>query len=135
MHSDLFYFLGDASKSYNEHFSAELQKVSKERNGAAALGPAIVIFHETYHTDVLDSRNGSRSAETTIRDRLASLSQDISAFSKIRYFGVQRGRGDADERAFYSRLRLLMDEELKDTTVRSPRSIGLIYKAFQVSVF
>ena len=28
LHTDLFYFLGDASKAYNEHFSAELQKVS-----------------------------------------------------------------------------------------------------------
>ena len=28
LHTDLFYFMGDASKAYNEHFSAELQKVS-----------------------------------------------------------------------------------------------------------
>jgi zinc finger FYVE domain-containing protein 1 len=27
LHTDLFYFMGDASKAYNEHFSAELQKV------------------------------------------------------------------------------------------------------------
>ena len=27
LHSDLFYFLGDASKAYNDHFSAELQQV------------------------------------------------------------------------------------------------------------
>jgi hypothetical protein len=129
--------LGDASKSYNEHFSSELQKVSKDSHGAAVLGPTVIVFHETLHTDVLttsaDSRNGGRSAETVIRDRLASLSQDVSAFSKIRYFGVRRGNGEADEKSFYSRLRSLMVEELKDTTVRSPRSASLIYKAFQVS--
>ena len=28
LHTDLFYFMGDASKAYNEHFSAELQKVN-----------------------------------------------------------------------------------------------------------
>ena len=28
LQTDLFYFLGDASKAYNEHFSAELQKVN-----------------------------------------------------------------------------------------------------------
>ena len=28
LHTDLFYFMGDASKAYNEHFSVELQKVS-----------------------------------------------------------------------------------------------------------
>ena len=27
LHTDLFYFMGDASKAYNEHFSSELQKV------------------------------------------------------------------------------------------------------------
>ena len=27
LHTDLFYFMGDASKAYNEHFSVELQKV------------------------------------------------------------------------------------------------------------
>lgn len=136
LHSDLFYFLGDASKSYNEHFSSELQKVSKETHGAAVLGPTIIIFHETLHTDVLatsaDSLNGSRSAETVIRDRLSSLSQDVSAFSKIRYFGVRRGKGEFEEKTFYSKLRSLISEELKDTTVRSPRSVSLIYKAFQV---
>ena len=67
LHSDLFYFLGDASKSYNDHFSMELQKVSKEGNSGSVLGPTILIFHETVHTDVLtssaaaslsDSRNG-----------------------------------------------------------------------------
>lgn len=134
----MFYFLGDASKSYNEHFSSELQKVSKETNGAATLGPTIIIFHETLHTDTLassaDHRNGSRSAETVIRDRLSSLSQDVSAFSKIRYFGIRRGNGELDEKVFYSRLRSLITEELKDTTVRSPRSVSLIYKAFQVTV-
>ena len=28
LHTDLFYFMGDASKAYNEHFSVELQKVT-----------------------------------------------------------------------------------------------------------
>ncbi len=29
LHNDLFYFLADASKAYNDHFSAELKKVYK----------------------------------------------------------------------------------------------------------
>ena len=91
LHTDLFYFLGDASKAYNEHFSAELQKVKCDHGtNSMSMGPAIIIFHETRFTDVLNEcKNGQvRNAETTIRDRLTSLNQDISAFSKIRYFGA-----------------------------------------------
>jgi len=110
LHADLFYFLGDASKAYNEHFSHELQKVAREaRHGpifvltffhslfidysnrcGLALGPAVVIFHETLHTDVLreSADNGaggvSVSPETAVQNRLAALSQDASAFSKIK---------------------------------------------------
>jgi hypothetical protein len=76
----------------------------------------------------------SRSAETIIRDRLAALNQDVSAFSKIRYFGVKRGGVSSgnDERRLYADLRKLIRDELEDTSVRSPRSVTLIYKAFQV---
>ncbi len=76
----------------------------------------------------------SRSAETIIRDRLAALNQDVSAFSKIRYFGVKRGGVSSgnDERRLYADLRKLIRAELEDTSVRSPRSVTLIYKAFQV---
>ena len=51
----------------------------------------------------------------------------------FRYFGAKRGGpGATDERQLYSDLRKLLTAELRDTTVRSPRSVSLIYKAFQV---
>ena len=153
LHTDLFYFLGDASKAYNEHFSAELQKVKCDHGtNSMSMGPTIIIFHETRYTDVLnDCKNGQvRNAETTIRDRLTSLNQDISAFSKIRYFGVRRGdttKGHdrsivsscssqpMDEEQIFERLRYMIKKEVQDMAVRSPRSISLIYKTFQVRIF
>ena len=121
-----------------------------------SMGPAIIIFHETRYTDVLSEfKNGQvRSAENAIRDRLANLNQDISAFSKIRYFGVRRSSNDTtnyknnqatrdilasspstsvnEEAELFASLRHLIKSEVQDMSVRSPRSINLIYKTFQV---
>ena len=66
LHSDLFYFLGDASKAYNEHFSAELQKVRGSAS-SCMMGPAFVIFHETQFTDVLSVDDSGRTPEVAIR--------------------------------------------------------------------
>ena len=62
--------------------------------------------------------------------------QDISAFSRLRYFGVQReGRNgcNEEETETFSRLRDLVKQELEDTSVRSARNMELIFKAFGVS--
>ena len=98
LHNDLFYFLGDASKAYVKHFKMELDKMGEQNYksedkvitiSASNLGPTIVIFHETLHTDVLAKVNGGPDPETVIRDRFSALKQDISAFSKIKYVGTR----------------------------------------------
>lgn len=56
LHSDMFQFLGDASKAYLKHFAAELSAASQRLRLDAAvstLGPAVIIFHETTHTEIL----------------------------------------------------------------------------------
>lgn len=56
LHTDLFTFLGDASEAYLKHFSKELQAATQRFNmnvPLCTLGPAIIIFHETQHTDLL----------------------------------------------------------------------------------
>ena len=77
VHSDLLYFLGDASKAYNNHFSSELQGMSD-----ASLGPSVIIFHETRYTKVLppsNERNG-KNPELVIRDHLTNLDQVLPIF-------------------------------------------------------
>ena len=132
IHTDVLYFLGDASKAYNEHFSGELRKLGCTES----LGPSVILFHETRYTNVLPQAqdHSTPSPETVIRDRLMSLNQDISAFSKIQYYGVQKDRlnGIEDEREAFSKLRSLIGKELSDTSVRSPRSIKLIYETLSV---
>lgn len=56
LHNDLFEFLGDASKAYVKHFSEELKAASQKTqiDQLSLLGPAVIIFHETQHTDTLD---------------------------------------------------------------------------------
>ncbi len=56
LHNDMFQFLGDASKAYLRHFSAELKAASKRCKmdiPLSNLGPAVVVFHETRHTEIL----------------------------------------------------------------------------------
>lgn len=60
LHNDLFTFLGDASRAYVHHFSKELRAASQRCNLSCTLsdlGPVIVIFHETVHTDTLHQGN------------------------------------------------------------------------------
>lgn len=58
LHNDLFKFLGDASEAYLKHFTKEL-KATTARCGLdvplSTLGPAVIIFHETVHTQLLGS--------------------------------------------------------------------------------
>ncbi len=60
--------------------------------------------------------------------------QDVSAFSKIKYFGVKKEHPHEMnvERETFIRLRELIRSELEDTTVRSPRSVNLIFSTLQV---
>ena len=56
LHSDLFQFLGDASKAYLKHFCIELKSASKRfqlDSSVSTLGPSVIIFHETLHTAIL----------------------------------------------------------------------------------
>lgn len=125
--SDLIYFLGDASKAYNNHFSNELRGMSE-----SPLGPSVIIFHETRFTKKLQDEPGGKSPETILEDHFTSLNQDISAFSHLRYFGVQREgqNGCIDEESqSFAKLRDIVKEELEDNSVRSARGMELIFKA------
>ena len=57
LHSDLFQFLGNASVAFRRHFSSELraaaQRFQSDDIDVSSLCPAVVIFHETQHTEPL----------------------------------------------------------------------------------
>lgn len=56
LHNDMYMFLSSASGAYLKHFSPELRALSN-RCGLdvplSSLGPAVIIFQETTHTQLL----------------------------------------------------------------------------------
>ena len=88
LHNDLFTFLGDASDAYWKYFSPELRAASERCQmsvSLSSLGPSVVIFHETQHTELLGEWGGRREAELThspgrelTADVVASNSQDLT---------------------------------------------------------
>ena len=95
----MFYFLGDASRAYLKHFQVELDRMEEQNfkseetltisPSSSSLGPTVLVFHETLHTDVLCKVRGGPEPETVVRERFRTLKLDISAFSKIKYVGTR----------------------------------------------
>merc|ERR1719336_3532600 len=82
---------------------------------SSTLGPAVIIFHETLHTDILCKVRGGPEPETVIRERFRTLKLDISAFSKIKYVGT---RSDVSGRTNFGTLREMLGRELTDSSIR-----------------
>ncbi|VDL93821.1 unnamed protein product [Schistocephalus solidus] len=101
LHSDMFTFLADASDAFVEHFRPELENLAQRSHlpwSSSQLGPAVVIFQETLHTEPLDSDSSSPSASDSginskcasfLAERFASLQRSADAFSSLRYVGVR----------------------------------------------
>lgn len=61
LHQDMFTFLDDSAKAYSQYFQKELESVNERgelQSALTKLGPAVVIFQETQHTDTLDCNTG-----------------------------------------------------------------------------
>uniref|UniRef100_A0A1A9WCP7 FYVE-type domain-containing protein n=1 Tax=Glossina brevipalpis TaxID=37001 RepID=A0A1A9WCP7_9MUSC len=125
LHSDMYDFLGTASKAFCLHFSQALQSMSIP--GATNLGPAVIIFHETKHTNPLEN-SVEESAEDKLRDCFNRFNYDIKAFSSLRYVGIQTSIAETTD---YNKLIAALRMELENTTVRSPRQPSVIFKAIR----
>ncbi|KAK9870150.1 hypothetical protein WA026_006240 [Henosepilachna vigintioctopunctata] len=123
---DMYSFLGSASKCYKIHFSRALQQF-KEKNDfdrSASLGPGLIIFHETRHTDTLDGMaNVTESAEDIIRCNFSQLRMEYDSFSFIKYVGVRSKHSPTS----FKELRVAVLKELESTEIRSPRDAKYIY--------
>ena len=149
LHNDMFTFLDDASNAYWKHFSPELQAAS-ERNGlsftVSSLGPTIIIFHETQFTKTLgmiplqeieeeavdellcQSATDNITAEEYIKQHFCKLKLYPKAFSAIEYIGTQTISPPTD----FVGLKKQVSELLQCNSVRSPRTIDVIYKSIEV---
>lgn len=54
LHSDMFTFLGTASKAFYKHFAGALQSFGLP-GPPTSLGPAVIVFHETRNTKIINS--------------------------------------------------------------------------------
>ncbi|CAG9822995.1 unnamed protein product [Phaedon cochleariae] len=127
LHRDMYSFLGDASKAYKDHFSSALTKALSKNDGdklTSAIGPGVVIFHETRLTDTLhDSANLTQSAEDILRSTFADLKLPCDAFSFLKYVGV-RTHG---ARTSFKELRVALLDKLESTEVRTRRDAKYVY--------
>ncbi|XP_046688735.1 zinc finger FYVE domain-containing protein 1-like [Homalodisca vitripennis] len=129
LHEDMFTFLGSASRAYTHHFQQALQAVGKRGEFAvplSALGPAVIIFHETRNTCTLNT--GRESPEDVIRARFAQYNLEMDAFSSVRYIGTQTVNLPTN----FKDLRAAITRELENTTVRSPRNPQLVFSTLKV---
>lgn len=134
LQSDMYTFLGGASKAYNDHFKAPLQKVWQKFDSETipiALGPSVIIFHETKHTNTLDScPSVEESPEDILRARFSELNLECSAFSSLKYVGIQ-----TKDETCYKKLENAIHLELENTRVRSKRSPKIIFLTLKVGFF
>ncbi|CAG9864454.1 unnamed protein product [Phyllotreta striolata] len=124
---DMYSFLGSASAVYKEHFSSALKKVfvSKEAEAfSGAIGPGVVIFHETRHTETLnESANVTQSAEDILRATFGDLNLSYDAFSFLKYVGVKSARSET----CFDTLREALLDKLESTEVRTKRDAKYVY--------
>lgn len=155
LHNDMFLFLDDASNAYWKYFSPELETVSQNSGfshySVSSLGPSVVIFHETQFTEILHVPDGSNvsysdddlleeaqvdmgkleevvSADEHIQKRFAELKLSPKAFSAIEYVGTQTLTPPTN----FVPLKKRISEMLRNNSVRSPRTLSVIYKSLQV---
>ncbi|XP_037935303.1 zinc finger FYVE domain-containing protein 1-like isoform X2 [Teleopsis dalmanni] len=126
LHSDMFEFLGTASKAFCTHFAQALQSLAIPGT-AKTLGPAIIVFHETRHTKPLES-SVEESAEDKLRENFSKLNYDINAFSSLRYVGIQTENNKTTD---FSKVIAAVRMEIENTSVRSSRQPGVVFKAMK----
>uniref|UniRef100_I3KIM9 Si:ch211-11n16.2 n=1 Tax=Oreochromis niloticus TaxID=8128 RepID=I3KIM9_ORENI len=131
LHNDMFQFLSSASGAYLKHFTPELRALST-RCGLdvplSSLGPAVIIFQETTHTQLLgqDSKMAGY-ADTLLQKRFHDLGLGTEAFSSVQYIGTQTITPPTN----YSGLLEAIKQQVKNTHTRSPRQPAIVFHALE----
>ncbi|XP_049531649.1 zinc finger FYVE domain-containing protein 1-like isoform X2 [Anopheles darlingi] len=123
LRTDMYKFLGTASKAFTKYFSGALQALDLP-GPPQALGPAVIIFHETHNTEVLKEDDDGKKEEDILRERFAKLRLELSAFSSLRYVGVRTTKPPTN----YEPLRMVWEKEIRNTAVRSPRLPRVVFE-------
>eukprot|EP00118_Oscarella_pearsei_P010955 m.70056 g.70056 ORF g.70056 m.70056 type:complete len:839 (+) comp35656_c0_seq1:22-2538(+) len=150
LHRDMYQFLSTSSESYQKYFAAQLKATAdKLEVDLPCLGPALVIFHTTQYTQPLglpadvtsskararDSMAGSRrssKAEEFLRQEFRrSCDSDPKSFCSITYEGYKMDADEEGDVKSFEMLNRRVRKLLRDTKVRSPRNLAVIFKSLQ----
>ncbi|CAH8455550.1 unnamed protein product [Dicrocoelium dendriticum] len=147
LHTDMFTFLADASDSFAKHFRPDLEALAKRTGlpwSPTQLGPAVIVFQETRHTDPLSGssenndfypatihvnskndnpRQTSDSVTNALQKRLADMKRNVESFSSLHYLGTQTKEGTTD----FKPLNQLTMQLLDDNSIRTPRKLEHIF--------
>ncbi|XP_059619752.1 zinc finger FYVE domain-containing protein 1-like isoform X2 [Phlebotomus argentipes] len=123
LHNDMFKFLGNASHAFTRHFSEALQALNLP-GPPQALGPAVIIFHETCNTIPLKGTLHS-NPEDVLRQTFGQLNMTLDAFSSLKYVGIQTATPPTN----YTSLRNAVNLEVGNATVRSARQPSVVFQA------
>uniref|UniRef100_A0A1A8FT93 FYVE-type domain-containing protein n=3 Tax=Nothobranchius TaxID=28779 RepID=A0A1A8FT93_9TELE len=129
LHNDMFQFLSSASRAYLKHFTHELKALSSRcglDGPLSTLGPAVMVFQETTHTQLL-GHEGAGHADTLLQRRFHDLGLETEAFSSIQYVGTQTITPPTN----YSGLLEAVEQQVKNTHTRSPRQPGIVFQALE----
>ncbi|KAK6296885.1 hypothetical protein J4Q44_G00330270 [Coregonus suidteri] len=132
LHNDMFQFLSSASGAYLKHFTPELRALSS-RCGMdvplSSLGPAIIVFQETTHTQLLgyERTDVPGYADTQLQRRFHDLGLGTEAFSSVQYVGTQTITPPTN----YSLLLEAVRQQVRNTATRSPRQPAIVFSALQ----
>ncbi|CAL1541626.1 unnamed protein product [Lymnaea stagnalis] len=128
LHNDMFVFLSNASKAYCDHFKVELTNTSKKYGiSEGSLGPALIIFQETTHTQVLQGTK-DKPAHAILRDKFLESDNPVDAFhNTIHYVGITTSKPPTD----FNKLRDSMIRRLGDNSVRAARKPAVIFQSLK----
>ncbi|CAF0821645.1 unnamed protein product [Adineta steineri] len=130
--NDMFQFLSDASNAFHKYFRKELENVMKSCNvdgPMSTMGPTLIVFHETNHTEVLRGHfQCQKTAVEQLKERFEKMKLSYDAYSSIEYVGIQSVGGKQTD---FSEIKATITSTLENNKIRSPRRLSTIFKALQ----
>lgn len=85
-------------------------------------------FNGNFVIKIIPCSAVDKSPEDILRERFTENKIGLDAFSSLRYVGIQTVHPPTN----YKILQNVLGLEIENTTVRSPRSLEIVYKAIKV---
>ncbi|CAF1114250.1 unnamed protein product, partial [Rotaria sordida] len=123
--NDMFQFLSDISNVFIKYFRKELENIMKNckiDESISTIGPTLIIFHETQHTEILkDYFQCQKTAVEQLKERFETMKLSYDAYSSIEYVGIQtQGEESSDFNKIKETITVALDDNRR---VRRPLSV------------